>query len=63
MLFGGVKKAEKDSDEEVTVDGYRYFGQLFYSMFRLTMVDEYDYDVSYICRLNYDNLVVNFCFI
>ncbi|GFS22479.1 transient receptor potential cation channel subfamily V member 1-like isoform X2 [Elysia marginata] len=43
MIFGGTKKAEANSEEEVVVDGYQYPGQLFFSMFRLTLVDEYDY--------------------
>ncbi|RUS78045.1 hypothetical protein EGW08_014184 [Elysia chlorotica] len=43
MIFGGTKKAETNSGEEVVVDGYHKPGQLFFSMFRLTLVDEYDY--------------------
>ncbi|XP_035826485.1 uncharacterized protein LOC101851051 isoform X3 [Aplysia californica] len=44
MIFGGTKKARDNSGEEVSVDGYQFFGQLFFSMLRLTLVDEYDYD-------------------
>ena len=46
MIFGGTKKDESDSSVEVEVDGYQNFGACFYSMFRLTLVDEYAYDVS-----------------
>ena len=46
MIFGGTKKAETNSEEDVVVDGYHKPGQLFFSMLRLTLVDEYDYEVS-----------------
>ncbi|CAL1548535.1 unnamed protein product [Lymnaea stagnalis] len=44
MIFGGTKKTAIDSTEEVTVSGYTYPGELIFSMFRLTLVDDYDYD-------------------
>ncbi|GFO19270.1 transient receptor potential cation channel subfamily v member 1 [Plakobranchus ocellatus] len=43
MMFGGTKRAESNSTEEVVVDGYHSPGELFFSMLRLTLVDEYDY--------------------
>lgn len=44
MLFGGTKKSESDSSEVVEVTGLKYFGQAFYTLFRMTLVDEYDLD-------------------
>lgn len=32
----------------VHVDGYGDFGDVFYSLFRLTLVDEYDFEVRFI---------------
>lgn len=32
----------------VYVDGYGDFGDVFYSLFRLTLVDEYDFEVRFI---------------
>ncbi|XP_059144999.1 uncharacterized protein LOC131932143 [Physella acuta] len=45
MIFGGTKMAQNsNSTEEVTVSGFTYPAQLLFSMFRLTLVDDYDYD-------------------
>lgn len=35
------------ADGIVHVDGYGNFGDVFYSLFRLTLVDEYDFDVRF----------------
>ncbi|XP_076463277.1 uncharacterized protein LOC143295453 isoform X2 [Babylonia areolata] len=43
MLYGGTKKSESDSSEEVVVDGYEFPAQLIFSLLRLTLVDDYDY--------------------
>lgn len=53
MIFGGNKVAEKDigkatRNETVIVSGYEDFNAVLFSMFRLTLVDDYDYDVSLI---------------
>ena len=52
MLFGG-EKVPADyqglpaaSNFTITVDGMDTFDALLFSLFRLTLVDEYDYDVS-----------------
>uniref|UniRef100_A0A2C9M2V5 Ion transport domain-containing protein n=1 Tax=Biomphalaria glabrata TaxID=6526 RepID=A0A2C9M2V5_BIOGL len=44
MIFGGTKMAADNSTEEVTVSGFTYPGEIFFSTFRLTLVDDYDYD-------------------
>ncbi|KAK7492930.1 hypothetical protein BaRGS_00015877 [Batillaria attramentaria] len=44
MLFGGTKRAEGDPDTQVIVSGFHYPLELIFSLFRLTLVDEYDYD-------------------
>ncbi|KAH9499868.1 hypothetical protein Btru_076794 [Bulinus truncatus] len=44
MIFGGTKMAAQNSTEEVTVSGFTYPGELFFSTFRLTLVDDYDYE-------------------
>lgn len=49
MIFGGDKIAYDDgggSAENITVQGYENFNNVLFSMFRLTMVDDYDFDVS-----------------
>ena len=52
MIFGGTDKkpetvlAGEDANTTVTVDGYGKIDELLFSMFRLTMVDDYDYGVS-----------------
>ena len=46
MIFGGGKKAFDDATVEVNVDGFTFFGETFFSMLRLTLVDDYDYTVS-----------------
>jgi len=53
MCFGGNKfkyeersKAPSLRSENVTVSGYEKFNEVFFSLFRLTLVDDYDYDVS-----------------
>lgn len=43
-----VKASVADTaDGIVHVDGYGNFGDVFYSLFRLTLVDEYDFDVRF----------------
>ncbi|CAG5128188.1 unnamed protein product, partial [Candidula unifasciata] len=44
MIFGGTKRVQNNQDEEVSVSGFEYPGQIFFSLFRLTLVDDYDYD-------------------
>ena len=50
MIFGGDKKKYEDLDvvgaENFTVSGYEDFGSVWFSLFRLTLVDDYPYDVS-----------------
>jgi hypothetical protein len=46
MIYGGTKADQSDPTQEVIIDGYQYPGRLFFSLVRLTLVDEYDYDVS-----------------
>ncbi|XP_070196553.1 transient receptor potential cation channel subfamily V member 1-like [Littorina saxatilis] len=43
MVYGGTKKSQVDGTE-VVVSGYQYPGQLIFSLLRLTLVDDYDYD-------------------
>ncbi|XP_062576735.1 transient receptor potential cation channel subfamily V member 3-like [Saccostrea cucullata] len=43
MIFGGTKRDYYDYNNIVEVDGYGNFGDVFYSLFRLTLVDEYDF--------------------
>ena len=45
MIFGGSKKEYKTS-KEISISGYGSFDDVFYSLFRLTLVDDYDFDVS-----------------
>ena len=51
MMFGGTKTIEKyqglpeAENQTVVVDGYETVDALLFSMFRLTLVDEYDYAV------------------
>ena len=51
-MFGGTKIIEKYQDlpyaqnQTTTVNGYETVDALLFSMFRLTLVDDYDYDVS-----------------
>ena len=45
MIFGGSKK-DYNTSEEVSISGYGSFYDVFYSLFRLTLVDDYDFDVS-----------------
>ena len=56
MIFGGDKIAYQSSGtanaENATVAGYETFNNALFSIFRLTMVDDYDFDVSYIYCLN-----------
>ena len=46
MTYGGTKKAQHNDSEEVMVEGYSYPAELVFSLFRLTLVDDYDYTVS-----------------
>ncbi|XP_061181626.1 transient receptor potential cation channel subfamily V member 3-like [Saccostrea echinata] len=43
MIFGGSKRDYYDYNNIVNVEGYGNFGDVFYSLFRLTLVDEYDF--------------------
>lgn len=43
MIFGGSKKGY-DEPKILEVNGYGNFGDVFYSLFRLTLVDDYDFD-------------------
>ncbi len=51
MIFGGEKTPEEfqglpdASNYTVTVQGMATFNALLFSLFRLTLVDEYDYQV------------------
>ena len=51
MMFGGTKTMEKyqglphAENQTTVVDGYATVDALLFSMFRLTLVDEYDYEV------------------
>lgn len=47
MIFGGSKKGY-DEPTILEVNGYGNFGDVFYSLFRLTLVDDYDFDVSFL---------------
>lgn len=47
MIFGGSKKGY-DKFIILEVNGYGNFGDVFYSLFRLTLVDEYDFEVRFI---------------
>ena len=52
MMFGGDRVPEDDegkpdaSNYTITVDGMNNPNALLFTMFRLTLVDDYDYDVS-----------------
>ena len=46
MVYGGTKKNQKDPSQTVVVSGYQYPAELIFSLFRLTLVDDYDYDVN-----------------
>eukprot|EP00105_Crassostrea_gigas_P041955 XP_019926103.1 PREDICTED: transient receptor potential cation channel subfamily V member 1 isoform X2 [Crassostrea gigas] len=43
MIFGGSKKGY-DKPTILEVNGYGNFGDVFYSLFRLTLVDDYDFE-------------------
>ncbi|XP_048759096.2 transient receptor potential cation channel subfamily V member 1-like isoform X2 [Ostrea edulis] len=43
MIFGGSKRDYNDYNTLLEVEGYTNFGDVFYSLFRLTLVDEYDW--------------------
>ncbi|XP_069128726.1 uncharacterized protein [Argopecten irradians] len=49
MIFGGEKVTyetrykDNNTAEYVTVDGYTRFNDVFFSLFRITLVDDYDY--------------------
>ena len=52
MMFGGDRVPEDDEGKPdaanytITVDGMNNPNALLFTMFRLTLVDDYDYDVS-----------------
>lgn len=52
MMFGGDKipyESRGDTSgkaENITVEGYENFQSVLFSLFRLTVVDDYDYAVS-----------------
>ncbi|ESO84661.1 hypothetical protein LOTGIDRAFT_168525 [Lottia gigantea] len=53
IIFGGDKRAEDDinnpdAGERIVVSGYEYPGQVLFSIFRLTLVDDYDFDNMYL---------------
>ena len=60
MMFGGDKTPEKfqglpnPRDNTVEVEGMEDFGSLMFSLFRLTLVDEYDYPVSLLTDFKFD---------
>ncbi|XP_071119382.1 transient receptor potential cation channel subfamily A member 1-like [Haliotis cracherodii] len=41
MIYGG-DKVEENGEELVEVDGFKHPGEVFFSLFQLTLVDEYD---------------------
>lgn len=49
MTYGGTKKMQDEPNTEISVSGFEYPGQIFFSVFRLTLVDDYDYDVRRLC--------------
>lgn len=50
MIFGGNKypdgSAGNPNRTEVSVGGFEHFNEAMFSMWRLTLVDEYAYEVS-----------------
>lgn len=67
MVFGGERITydtrfnNENATEYVSVNGYADFHKVFFSLFRITLVDEYDYEVRvltpnyYIYRLKWKN--------
>lgn len=45
MIFGGTKLIYENSNT-ASVSGFGNFGEVFFTLFRLTLVDDYDFDVS-----------------
>ena len=46
MIYGGTKPNINRPEEEVRVSGFEYPTELFFSMLRITLVDDYDYEVK-----------------
>ena len=49
MIFGGTKYPEEgglSKSDNVTVPGFEKFNDAMFSMWRMTLVDEYSYEVS-----------------
>ena len=69
MMFGGDKTPEKfqglpnPRDNTVEVEGMEDFGSLMFSLFRLTLVDEYDYPVSLLILILSSIFSVQFCMV
>lgn len=57
MIFGGDRIAYEDrfienANATVTVNGFQTFNAMLFTLFRLTLVDEYQYDVSNTCLIH-----------
>ena len=49
MLFGGTKYTEDydgNVNDTLSVEGFEDFGVALFTLFRMTLVDDYPYDVS-----------------
>ena len=62
MIFGGTKYSMEQAKlsvktENKTVPGFETFDNAMFSMWRLTLVDEYAYDV---CNLLFYNYTYNY---
>lgn len=58
MIFGGTKYPESTESgvnraENVTVPGFDTFNAAMFSMWRMTLVDEYAYEVSHVLNTSW----------
>ena len=55
MTFGGKRSNPEHPDEELLVGGFLVPSQLFFSLLRITLMDDYDYEVEPVsCSNEYD---------
>jgi hypothetical protein len=63
MIYGGTKKDQDDPNSGVVVEVFESPGRLFFGLFRITIGDSYDYDVSIEkAFITYTHTVARFAF-
>lgn len=68
MIFGAEKNPEKDVNEvqrnvsKSSVDGMKTFDRLLFTLFRITLVDDYDFDVRSISSMDLYLILFRFLF-